>query len=142
MPNEILPTFYDTEGILRAIAFGIPATVIPAQEAKTGRQQVFPARVRGVHRRWLQNVGTVAIKYWITDTPAGPVVATDVPHGILAPGSVLYDGLGSVVDLSGFGAAVWIDSAVTPGGTYNVLVGASYNEEFTLDHSNLVCTVV
>jgi hypothetical protein len=48
-----------------------------------------------IHKRTIQNVGTVPVLYCLGTTAS----ATNY-HGVLAPGSVARDGLGSVLDVS------------------------------------------
>ena len=74
-----------------------PATIV------TQNGEVFND-TEGVCLRFMQNCGTVPVKYLISNEDA----AADKFHGIIAGGSVVDDGLGSIVDLSRFKGRVSI----------------------------------
>lgn len=94
----------------------------------------------GVFRRTIQNCGTNAIKYWLVppilvndtnfDVANGSASITaliaSAPHGILAPGTANDDGFGALVDLSGFGQAVYIAGV---GAAPRALIFEAYTQE-------------
>lgn len=131
---------YDMEGLIRMMATGCNLLVAPAQLATKARQQILGRVERGVSIRVLQNHGTVPVKYWVSDNV--PDYANDPCHGVIAGGSSNYDGLGSLVDLGKFSAAVWIDNAQSPG-TDGLLVGIflAYNREINASPDDLMVPV-
>lgn len=125
--------------IEKAKLFGsLQFTVLPAR-LLTADGWAFGHCKGGIYRRTLQNVGTVAVKYWLIgpvndddtlfDPAAGSpeltdLLATQPPHGILAPGTANDDGFGALVDLQGFGHMVYIEGS---GGAPRVLTFEAYD---------------
>ena len=93
----------------------IPPSIITVSN---GAQYVFTAStVRADGRvlfRSMQNTGTNAVIYAI-----GSVASTSSYHGVIAGGSAVRDGLGSVVDLSRYPGQI---SVITESGTSTIAI--------------------
>lgn len=101
-----LPQQLTEEQLEQAKVISMPWTVMPPRLV-TDNGQVFAKVAGGVHKRVIQNVGTVPIYYQIGGSTA-PDYVGGAPHQILPGGTIAFDGTGGTLDVSDYPWEVWI----------------------------------
>ena len=92
-----VPSIPNTQDYIRQGSAAVQAAVLPPRLVTANG--VALAFRQGIVQRFIQNCGTVPVKFLISKDPAD-LATTDMFHGILAACTSVDDGLGSVLDFS------------------------------------------